>query len=247
MGDGDFERTAGSSAAPMQRHRNRPYPPTLVFHGLQDTRVPPASSLRFLEAVRRSEPAAAAFDAFASETFASSRRGFGRTESDARPSRRQRSSDKRGNDDAGSSEDAARTSVATSPLRSCPANPNHTARYLFVGIEGHNAGQGFDALLPRTLSTTPAPSMGVPSHRGPTIMSDRYRASMIHVERFIRHWMHEGSAALAAAQNRALQQQRRHDAAGGNIRTPSSENDRTASRHAQGGARIRVPARGPRL
>lgn len=199
---------------------------------MNDNRVLPGSSQRFLEAIKRAEPVASALDAISEcENFS---RGpvSALDEHISSPSEPKKGST---------------VIQASSPLRSIPHYPNYTARYLFIGIEGPNAGHGFDALLPRSLSTT-ATSMGAPSIKGSKVISDRYNASLSHVETFIKHWMHEGSAAKAAQQqlrSRTDQNDRKplltHEAKNGMRDTDYD------SEPLHRGARVKVPLRGPRL
>jgi len=119
-------------------------------------------------------------------------------------------------------------------LRCVSQNPNYTSRYLYLEMEGTNSGHAFDALLPREMRQSPF------SKICPKSIGDRYKASLIHVERFIQHWLLEGSAERAAAQKARRQAQARRD------KTPAEPNAEKDSEDS-GGARIKLPVRGPRL
>ncbi|UZJ54579.1 hypothetical protein CBS101457_003899 [Exobasidium rhododendri] len=114
---------------------NRPYPPTIVYHGKEDSRIPYSSSEGFVESIRRSEPVAAAVDALSDTSLTKS------TEQATV------------NDDV---DESGHTS-----LKSVVPNPNITSRYLFLGIHGKGSEHNFDAFLPRTLSSGPYTKRGL--------------------------------------------------------------------------------------
>lgn len=213
----------------QQAGRNQPYPPTLIFHGLNDTLVSPDSSRRFIDVIRTAEPVAATMDALAA----------GLSPPSVAPHQRdQAKTEGRG---AGRQESAELDASMSAALRCVPSDPNHTSRYLFLGMEGPGAGHAFDALLPRELRSPPF------DRTCPKTIGDRYKASMIHVERWIQHWVLEGSAERAAAQEASrIEQRKQHesDESHNQAMPISVDNDRLAP---SGGSRIRVPIRGPRL
>jgi hypothetical protein len=98
-----------------------------------------------------------------------------------------------------------------------------------LGIKG--AGHGFDALLPRTLSSVPF------SKTSAKVMGSRYTSGMINVEQFVRHWLSEGSAVTAAKDNRRSSERLRSSNTGGE----------EMQGRAMSGARIKLPRGGPRL
>lgn len=182
---------------------NRPYPPCLIFHGIEDDRVPYKSSQRYVENIRREEPAAALVDALSHSTNSSSG-------STSRPTMQ---SSKNG-------------SISFKNVEEI----NVTSRYLYLGIE--KASHGFDALLPRLLLS----SSGNHSTGSPKVMADRFKAGMIHVEYFVKHWFGEGST-LDVQKN-------------GQDVIPDSmiENKNNSIQPEQSrGARVKMPRGGPRL
>ena len=121
------DMTTPSAMLASQSARNRPFPPTLVFHGVDDTRTLYSDSEHLVDSIRQSEPVAAAVDALGMH---GSQRGSSEAADDASPAL---------------------------SLRSVGPHPNGTGRYLFLGIQGPGAGHAFDALLPRTLGTGSGP------------------------------------------------------------------------------------------
>jgi hypothetical protein len=192
--------------------RNQPYPPTLIYHGQNDERISPDSSKRFLDAIRTAEPVAATMDTLATGGFSNN---YSFNETRTRKSQNQ-------------------TTTSEVALRCVSQNPNYTSRYLYLEMEGTNSGHAFDALLPREMRQSPF------SKICPKSIGDRYKASLIHVERFIQHWLLEGSAERAAAQKARRQAQERRD------KTSTETNTEKDSENC-GGARIKLPVRGPRL
>lgn len=209
------------NSKPLQDRRNCPYPPTLIYHGQNDERISPDSSKRFLDVIRTAEPVAATMDALASGGFSSS--SFNETA-------RRRDQSQASASDSGNGEFTT-TEVA---LRCVSPNPNHTSRYLYLEMEGTNSGHAFDALLPREMRQPPF------SKICPKSIGDRYKASLIHVERFIQHWLLEGSAERAAAQTARRQAESRRDGTSTDTSTEKGPEN-------SGGARIKRPVRGPRL
>jgi acetyl esterase/lipase len=109
-----------------EKRCNRPYPPCLIFHGIEDTRISYKSSQNFIASIRKAEPVAAAVDALSQPVT------FSKT-----------------------SVDKSEDSNSSVSFKSTVTNVNETGRYIFLGIQGPGAGHAFDALLPRMLSTLP--------------------------------------------------------------------------------------------
>jgi acetyl esterase/lipase len=200
---------------------NRPYPPTLIFHGIKDTWISPSSSKRFFDVIQRVEPVAAAMDALADGVNHIAVSEEARLAGQATQCV-----------GSGTRQHAKEDPDAAVALRCTPLHPNVTSRYLYLTFEGHNAGHGFDALLPRELRQAPF------SRVCPRMIGDRYKTSLVHVERFIRHWVLEGSAEQAAAAAAAAAARRQNEHTDGEIVKQQPDH---------GGSRIRVPRRGPRL
>lgn len=210
----------------LQDERNRPYPPTLIYHGQNDERISPESSKRFLDVIRTAEPVAATMDALATGGFSNYSFNQTRAKSDqSQAATATTSSNSRNQDDFTNAEVA---------LRCVSQNPNYTSRYLYLEMEGTNSGHAFDALLPREMRQPPF------SKICPKSIGDRYKASLIHAERFIQHWLLEGSAERAAAQKARRQAENRAD-------ETSTDTSANKDSHKSGGARIKLPIRGPRL
>lgn len=210
--------------------RNRPYPPTLIYHGRSDERISPDSSKRFLDMIRTAEPVAATMDALASGGFSIS----SSTSSSFHETEKRKDQSQISTSDSSNNNDELRTKEVA--LRCIEQNPNHTSRYLYLEMEGTNSGHAFDALLPREMRQPPF------SKISPKSIGDRYMASLIHVERFIQHWLLEGSAERAAAQKaRRREAEERSDGILGESDATKSEGKGVE------GARIKLPVRGPRL
>lgn len=100
---------------------------------------------------------------------------------------------------------------------------NITSRYVSLGIE--KGTHAFDAILPRLLSS------GTYSSSIPKVMADRYKAGMIYVEHFIKHWLGEGSALHVQKSSQDI---------------PDVESHKVQQEQSRG-ARVKVPRGGPRL
>lgn len=184
---------------------NRPYPPTIVYHGIDDSRVPYSSSKAFIKAIRDIEPVAAAVDALAQTAV---------------PQKRRPSLNVTKIESHETSKLAFRCDV--------DPPPNHTARYVYLPIRGPGAGHGFDALLPRNLASSPTPRADEPG-----IIASRYLGGMVLVEKFVQHWLDEGSIPAASGQL--------------SDSTSSSSADFLPSLSPKGSARVKVAKGGSRL
>ena len=111
---------------------------------------------------------------------------------------------------------------------------NETSRYVFLGIQ--DASHGFDILLPRLLSSGPY------TKESPKVMGDRYKAGMVQVESFIKHWLAEGSAAIAAKSATDRQSDYENTSSPATRTTDKEEQAQSGGK----GARVRIP-RAPRL
>ena len=100
---------SGLQMLTSEKRCNRPYPPCIIFHGLEDTRISYTSSQRFIESIREAEPVAAAVDALSQPVT------FSKTSTLPQ-------------------EDDSSVS-----FKSSVANVNETGRYVFLGIQaaGH--------------------------------------------------------------------------------------------------------------